>query len=180
MQHRFRDHWPEVSDDVFIAGSADVIGKVTLGSESSVWFQAVLRGDHNEIRIGSRSNVQDGAVIHADNPIDNGPPVVIGDGVTIGHHVHLHGCDIGDNCLIGSGSIVLDGAVLPPYTFVAVGSVVRPNMKIAPGQMLMGAPARVFRPVNETEVAYIKHAAAAYVKLSQEYRWTESSGEPRT
>ncbi|MCL3992626.1 MULTISPECIES: gamma carbonic anhydrase family protein [Streptomyces] len=169
MIHHYQGRVPDVSPTAYVAPSADLIGAVTVADQASIWFQAVLRADQNEIRIGARSNVQDGTVIHCDTSQWHGRPVVIGEDVTIGHKVHLHGCTIGDRCVVGSGSVVMDGADLPPYTFVAVGSVVRPNYSPKPGMLLVGNPARALRPLTDDERDYIERASDSYLDLAKNY-----------
>jgi carbonic anhydrase/acetyltransferase-like protein (isoleucine patch superfamily) len=139
---------PTLGRDVFVADSAAVIGDVHLGDEAGIWFGAVLRGDYFPIRVGARSNVQDNCVVHitADRAA-----TTIGEDVTIGHAAVIHGCTIGDRCLIGMGSIVLDGAVVGDESFVAAGSLVSPGMVIPPRSFVIGRPAKVKRQVGDRE-----------------------------
>lgn len=161
------DREPVLEGDAhFIAESADVVGSVRLKAESSVWFQAVLRGDNDRITIGERSNVQDGAVLHA----DPGYPMTVGDGVTIGHKVMLHGCTIGDNCLIGINSVILNGARIGKNCVVGAQSLITENKTFPDNSLIMGSPAKVARPLSEEEVAMISVSAEAYVKNARRYR----------
>lgn len=150
----------------YVCPSAQVIGTVRLGDNSSVWFNAVLRGDWEWIELGPNSNVQDGSVVHA----DPGMPAVIGAGTSIGHMVLLHGCRIEANSLIGNGAIVLDGARIGSNSVVAAGALVPPRMVIPDGVVVMGSPARVVREVAPKDLAMIAHASAHYVQRSAEFR----------
>jgi len=160
---------PMLGRDVFVADSAAVIGDVHLGDEAGVWFGAVLRGDYYPIRVGARTNVQDNTVVHitADRAA-----TTIGTDVTIGHSAVIHGCTIGDRCLIGMGSIVLDGAVVGDESFVAAGSLVSPGTVIPPRSFVLGRPARVKRPVEDRELEWVKSAAAVYVGYARDFRGT--------
>ena len=163
---------PKVHPSVFIAPSADVIGDVELGEESSVWFSTVVRGDVNVIRIGRGSNLQDGTVIHVNR---RGTPTILEEYVTVGHAARLHGCHIKSNCLIGIGAIVLDGVVLEDECLVAAGALVVPGTKAPRGSVLMGAPARVKRQVTEADLDLIHRSAKNYIALAAEYKAAESA-----
>jgi carbonic anhydrase/acetyltransferase-like protein (isoleucine patch superfamily) len=154
-----------MAEGVYIAPSADVIGSVKLGRESSVWFGAVLRGDNDWIHIGAGSNVQDGSIIH----IDPGVPVVIGINVTIGHGVVIHGCHIGDGCLIGNRAIVLDGAIIGAGSLVAAGALVTPNTVIPPGSVVMGSPGKVVRQVQPADIERMQRGCEVYRLKAREY-----------
>lgn len=162
----YRGQLPQVDSSALIQPGAQVIGDVRIGAESSLWFNVVARGDINSIRIGRRTNVQDGTVIH----VCSDRPVVVGDEVTIGHNATIHGCTIGDGCLIGMGSIVLDGAVLGAEVLLAAGSLVAPGSQFPPGTLVMGSPARVKRELQPEEIAVLRQSAANYVTLLQNYR----------
>jgi carbonic anhydrase/acetyltransferase-like protein (isoleucine patch superfamily) len=149
----------------YIAPGAQLIGDIRLGDAASVWFNAVLRADDELIEIGAGSNVQDGTVIHC----DRGLPTIVGRNVTIGHRVLLHGCMIGDECLIGNGAIVLDGVRIGARCLVGAASVLTPGKEIPDGSVVMGAPARVVRPVGERELALIERAARSYQQRIQRY-----------
>ena len=144
-----------------------VTGDVELGPESSLWFGTVVRGDVNTVRIGARTNVQDGTVIHVTTRTH---PTVIGDDVTIGHRAVLHGCTVHDRCLIGIGAIVLDGAVVGPDAMVGAGALVPPGAVVPPGTLVMGQPARPRRPLTPEEIAFLRTSAANYVSYAARYR----------
>jgi len=163
---------PAVGTRAFVHPSAQVIGEVTLGEDSSVWCNAVLRGDVNRIEIGRGSNIQDlsmGHVSHktADKP--DGSPLIVGDFVTVGHSVVLHGCTIGNECLIGMGSIILDDAVIPDRVIIGAGSLVTQGKVLESGMMYMGRPAKAVRALSEEELAYLMYSARHYMKLKDDY-----------
>ncbi|MEJ2699269.1 MAG: gamma carbonic anhydrase family protein [Desulfuromonadales bacterium] len=158
---------PRVDPSAFIEESAAVIGDVAIGRESSAWFNVVIRGDVNFIRIGDRTNIQDGTVIHVTRGTH---PTILGDEVTIGHNVTLHGCTIGARCLVGIGAIVLDGAEIGEESMVAAGSVVSPGTRVPPRSLIMGTPARVKRTLTDDEVQNLKRSADNYVGYMREYR----------
>jgi len=157
---------PKIDPDAFVAGSADLIGDVRIKTSASILYQTVLRGDHNSITVGERSNVQDGTVIHCDPDEGGGFPVIIGDNVSIGHGARLHGCTIGNDCLIGIGAIILDGAVIGQGSLVGAGCLITANKKIPPGSMVMGMPGKIMRDVTDQEIKMIKIAADMYVALN--------------
>jgi len=163
---RFLDQPPTIHPTAFIARGAEIIGDVTLGEESSVWFQAVLRGDINRIVIGPRSNVQDGVVVHLAD--DSGTEV--GELVTVGHKAILHACTIGDEVLVGMGAIVLDGAVIGARSIIGAGALITGGKEIPPGSLVLGSPAKVVRALSLEEQAGIKVWAEKYVALSAAYR----------
>jgi carbonic anhydrase/acetyltransferase-like protein (isoleucine patch superfamily) len=158
---------PTLGKDVYIAPSGTVIGDVVLGDEASIWFGAVVRGDCYPIRIGARSNVQDGCVIHVTG---GQAETTIGDDVTIGHLALLHGCTVGNRVLVGMGSIVLDKAVVGDECIIAAGALVPPGMRIPPRSMVMGHPAKVVRSLKERELAWIREAAVRYLEYSHLFR----------
>ncbi|MDQ6951953.1 MAG: gamma carbonic anhydrase family protein [Mariprofundaceae bacterium] len=160
-------HWlPQVDDSAWLAPSSDVIGRVSIGKDSNIWYQTVLRGDVDEIYIGERSNIQDHCTLHN----SAGKPCVIGDDVTVGHRVILHGCNIQNLCLVGMGSIVMDDAVLEEGCLLAAGSLV-PERKILKGGFLYaGSPAKERRPLTEKEQAFLQHSAQHYVELARSHR----------
>ncbi len=153
-------------DSAMIFPGAVVVGNVTLGENCSVWYNAVIRGDEDAIVIGDGSNVQDNAVLH----VETGLPLTIGKGVTVGHGAILHSCTIGDDSLIGMGATVLDGAVVGKGCLIAAGAVVTPRTEIPDGSMVMGAPAKVKRPLTGDEMADIRRNAQVYVALKEDYR----------
>lgn len=163
---------PVVQDGVFIHDSAQVIGDVTLGADSSVWCNAGLRGDVNRITVGRCSNVQDltmGHVSHRNATKPEGSPLVIGDYVTVGHSVILHGCRIGNECLIGMGSIVMDDAVIEDRVMLGAGSLVSPGKVLESGYLYIGRPAVRQRALTEAEIAYLKYSAEHYVRVKNNY-----------
>lgn len=156
---------PDLADGVFIAPGAAVIGRVTLGQRASVWFGAVLRGDSESITVGADSNVQDGAMVHA----DPGVPTTIGHGVTIGHHAIVHGATVGDNSLIGMGATVLNRAVIGANCIVGANALVTEGKVFPDGSLIVGSPARLLRPLTEAEVAGLRLSAATYVANGARY-----------
>jgi gamma-carbonic anhydrase len=162
----YRGVLPRVAPSAFIDDSAQVIGDVEVGDESSVWMCAVVRGDVHAIRIGRRSNVQDAAVVHA---MTGTHPTTIGDGVTIGHAAVVHGCTIENQCLIGMGAILLNGAHVGAGSIVAAGALVTENMKVPPKSLVMGSPAKVKRLLTHAEIAGIQQYADRYVGYRLDY-----------
>ena len=150
---------PRLGASVYIARTAVVLGDVTLGDHSSVWYGAVLRGDINRIEVGHHSNVQDNAVLHLADDF----PCIVGNWVTIGHSATVHACTVGDECLIGMGATVLDGAVIGAQSLIAAGALVTPGTVIPPGSMVVGTPGRVKRPLTDAERAGLRHWAEKYV-----------------
>lgn len=146
--------------DHFVADNATLIGSVKLGDKASVWFNCVLRGDNDWLVIGERSNIQDGSVLHTDEGIE----LVVGNGVTVGHKVMLHGCSIGDNSLIGIGSTVLNGARIGQNCLVGAHALVTENREFPDGSLILGAPAKVARQLSEEELAHIRWSADVYVR----------------
>jgi carbonic anhydrase/acetyltransferase-like protein (isoleucine patch superfamily) len=164
--HPYRSVVPSVHPSVWVADGAHVIGDVHLAEDASVWFGAVLRGDVNIIRIGRGSNIQDGTIVHVNR---HGPPTVVGEHVTVGHAARLHGCAIASHCLVGIGAIILDGAEIGEECVIAAGAVVAPGTKIPPRSVVMGAPARVKRPVDTDDLDLIRRSAHSYVALKNDY-----------
>lgn len=158
---------PKISESAFIAADATIIGDVEIGENASVWFGSILRGDVNHIRIGDRTNIQDGTIIHVSS---KDHPTVLEENITVGHRVTLHGCFVESGCLIGIGSIVLDGARIGKNSLVAAGCLVTPNTNIPPGSLVMGSPARVKRPLTHDELAGLETSWKNYVELSAAYR----------
>lgn len=158
---------PQVAPSAFIEETSAIVGDVVIGRESSVWFNVVIRGDVNFIRIGDRTNIQDGTVIHVSRETY---PTILGDEVTVGHNVTLHGCTVGARCLVGIGAVILDGAELGEESMVAAGSVVSPGTIVPPRSLVMGAPARVKRTLTDAEVQGLKRSAENYVAYMKEYR----------
>lgn len=157
---------PRVAPDAFVAQGATLVGDVTVEPGASIWFAAVVRGDGAAIRIGERSNVQDGAVLHSDPDF----PVTVGRDVSIGHRAVVHGCTVEDDSLVGMGAVVLNGAVVGRGSLVAAGSVVLEGTAVPPGSLVAGVPAKVKRPVTDAELERIRSGAASYVSRSATYR----------
>jgi len=164
MVHRIGDKEPNVSRALFIAWNAEVAGAVTLAEETSVWFSATLRGDLEPIRVGRGSNVQDGATIHT----DIGLPCVVGERVTIGHHAILHGCRVGDDCLIGMGAVVLSGAVIGNESVVGAGALVTEGKSFPPRSVILGSPAKAVRTLDDAAVEKVRKNGQSYVRLAAE------------
>ncbi len=156
---------PDVDTSAYIAAGAHVIGRVTIAERASVWFGAVVRGDNDPIRIGAESNIQDGAMIHA----DPGVPTTIGRGVTVGHHAIVHGATVGDHSLIGMGATLLNRAVIGAHCIVGAGALVTEGKTFPDGSLIVGSPARLMRPLTETEIAGLKLSAATYVANAARY-----------
>ncbi len=158
---------PTIDGSVYMVDSSIVIGDSVIGADSSLWFNVVVRGDVNYIRIGERTNVQDNSVLHVTN---NTHPLVIGSDVTIGHNVTLHGCTVKDRCLIGMGAIILDGAVIGEDSLVGAGALVTENTVIEPGSLVLGMPAKVVRKLKDAERARILKSARNYMGYVSNYR----------
>jgi len=166
MIRPYKNIHPMIAKSVFIAEGAVVIGDVHIGEESNVWFGCVIRGDVNHIRIGARTNIQDGTVIHVTRKTG---PTVIGSGVTIGHSALLHACTLEDDCFIGMHSTVMDGAVVESGAWVAAGALVTPGKRILKGQIWAGNPARYLRDMKSEEIAFIPVSSHNYVELARDY-----------
>lgn len=169
---RFEKFTPLLGNKVFVDDSAVVIGDVVLGDDASIWPMAVVRGDIHAIRIGSRSSIQDGSVIHVthDGPFNPGGfPTTIGNDVTVGHKVMLHGCTIGDRVLVGMGSLVMDGAVVESDVVIGGGSLVPPGKTLEQGYLYVGSPVKQIRKLSEREMAFFLYAAGKYVELKDRY-----------
>jgi carbonic anhydrase/acetyltransferase-like protein (isoleucine patch superfamily) len=167
MIRAYRGTLPKVAASAYIDPSAQVIGDVTIGERSSVWPNASIRGDVNYIRIGEETNVQDNSVLHVEHDVY---PLFLGDRVTVGHSVVLHGCIIEDECLIGIGAIILNGARIGKGSVIAAGALVPERMEIPAGSMVMGAPAKVRREVSEQEKERFRENAQNYVRYRAIYR----------
>lgn len=170
---RFEDHAPEIHPEAWLDPTCLVIGDVVIGPGSSLWPGVVARGDINRIRIGAATNVQDGCILHNshDGPhMPGGAPLLVGDGVTVGHKAILHGCEIGDGCLVGMGAVVMDRAVLAPGVMLAAGSLVPPGKHLQGGYLYRGSPAREVRPLTAGERDYLGYSADYYVKLAARHR----------
>lgn len=168
----YRGSSPTLEAGAYVDSSAAVIGDVVIGRDSSIWPFATLRGDVNHIRIGERSSIQDSSVCHVTHKSDSlpdGHPLIIGDDVTIGHKVVLHGCRIGNRVLVGIGTIVLDNAVVEDDVMIGAGSLVPPGKVLESGYLYLGSPCRKARPITEAELGYLPYSAQHYVRLKDEY-----------
>jgi carbonic anhydrase/acetyltransferase-like protein (isoleucine patch superfamily) len=168
----YRDIWPRIDATAYIHPDAVIIGDVEIGAETSIWPGVVIRGDVNFIRIGQGSNVQDGSVLHVGRPLPgkpDGAPLWIGDHVTIGHKVALHGCRLLDWCMVGIGAIVLDHAIVAEDAMVGAGSLVAPGKQVGRGELWMGSPARMKRLLTEEEQQAIRATTENYCQLARHY-----------
>jgi len=164
--YQLDEHRPQLAEGAWVADSAQVIGRVELGEGASIWFGAILRGDTEVLRIGKGSNVQDGSVLHA----DPGYPLVLGEHVTVGHQVMLHGCSVGDGSLIGIGAVVLNGAKIGKHCLVGAGALVTEGKEFPDGSMILGSPAKVVRQLTPEQIAALPRSAAHYVQNAKRYR----------
>ena len=163
----YKNHLPRLNPSVFIADGARIIGDVEIGEDSSIWFNAVVRGDIHFIRIGSRTNIQDNCVLHVTTGTH---PCIVGNGVTVGHRAILHGCTVHDNVLIGMGSIVMDAAVVNSFSLVAAGALVPPGMIVPEGVLVAGVPAKIIRPLRSAERESILFSSGHYCDIVAGYR----------
>ena len=163
----YKGKWPKIADDVFIAPGASVIGDVEIGAGSSVWFNTVIRGDDNPIRIGERVNIQDGSVIHVHSKFQG---TYIGNDITIGHMALLHACDIQDKAFVGMGSIVLDQCTVETHGMLAGGAMLTPGKTIKAGELWGGRPAKAMRELSQEEIDNFDWSVNGYAERGQEYR----------
>lgn len=169
---QFINNIPAIGARVYLHPSCQIIGEVNIGEDSSIWCNAVLRGDVNRILIGRGTNIQDLSVGHVSHKTPENPegsPLFIGDYVTVGHSVVLHGCRIGNECLIGMGSIVLDDVVIPDRVMIGAGSLVTQGKTLESGMLYMGRPAKAVRKLTGEEIAYLRYSAEHYVLLKNQY-----------
>ncbi len=176
MIGNYLHYTPKMKERVWIAPSADVIGRVEMGEDVSIWFGCVVRGDVHHIKIGDRSNIQDLSMVHVTHhkrpDESDGHPTIIGNDVTVGHRVMLHGCTIEDACLIGMSATILDGAVIGKESIVGAGALVTKNKIFPPRSLIMGSPAKVVRELSDEEVAELYASAKRYVDFKENYRTT--------
>tara|TARA_R110002074_G_scaffold8051_3_gene33701 strand:+ start:32 stop:619 length:588 start_codon:yes stop_codon:yes gene_type:complete len=163
----FKDKHPQIDETAFIAENAVIIGDVTIGTKSSIWYSCVLRGDMNFIRIGNDTNIQDGTVVHVDS---KGYPTILGDRVTVGHMALLHACTLEDDAMIGMQACVMDGAVVGKGSLIAAGALVTPGKQIGPGEVWAGRPAKFLRKVGPNDQKMLDYIWPVYDDLSAEYR----------
>lgn len=164
--YRLADRIPSIAASAWVADSAQVIGAIELGEHVGIWFNAVLRGDNEPIRVGANSNVQEGSVLHT----DMGSPLVVGEWVTVGHQAMLHGCTIGDNSLIGIQAVVLNGAKIGRNCLIGAGAIVTEGKEIPDNSLVLGAPAKVVRELDDTTVQRLRASAESYVKRAMQFR----------
>ena len=168
----YRNIAPVLGARVYVDPAAVVIGRVTIGDDSSIWPAAVLRGDVHSIEIGARTSIQDGSVLHVthDGPYSpGGRALIVGSDVTVGHRVTLHACTIGNHCLIGMGSVVLDDAMTEDFVMIGAGSIVPPGKRLEARSLYLGSPARKIRELTQAEVEFFAYSAAQYVQVKDEY-----------
>ena len=173
MIYKFKEFAPKLEKNIFIAPSADIIGRCEIGEDSSIWFNTTIRADVHYIKIGKRTSIQDNSMVHVTHYKEaedkDGTPTIIGDDVTVGHNVVLHGCIVEDACLIGMSSTILDGAVIGKESIVGANSLVTANKKFPPRSLIMGSPAKVVRELNEKEIASLYSSAKRYVLFKNDY-----------
>lgn len=162
----YKGIYPKIHPTVFVAENAVIIGDVEIGADSSIWYGTVIRGDVNYIRIGERTNIQDGTIIHVDH---KKYPTIIGSNVTVGHKVMLHACTVEDYCLIGMSATVMDGVVVGKQSIVAAGAVVPPGKIIEPQSLWAGVPAKFIRKLTDEELTWLEKSAENYVKYKNSY-----------
>ena len=165
----FKEFSPQYASSVYFAPGAQIIGNIKIGENSSIWHNCVLRGDVNLISIGDKTNIQDLSMLH----VTEENPLTIGNNVTVGHSVTLHGCTVEDNALIGMGATVLDNAHIGEFSIVAAGSVVTPGKKFPPRSMIMGSPAKVVRELKDEEIDMLNHHYISYVGYAKDFKNTD-------
>ncbi len=168
----FKNISPSIGTNTYVDESSVLIGDIHIGNDSSIWPLVAGRGDVNVIRIGDRTNIQDGSILHVTRFSDNNPtgfPLIIGDDVTIGHQCMLHGCTLGNRILVGMGAIVMDGVVVEDDVFIGAGTLVPPNKRLESGYLYMGNPMKKARLLKDSEAAFLKQSAINYVELKDEY-----------
>ncbi|WP_044171975.1 gamma carbonic anhydrase family protein [Phytobacter massiliensis] len=177
----YKDLYPQQGARVMIDSTSVVIGDVRIADDVGIWPLVVIRGDVNYVEIGTRSNIQDGSVLHVTHKSAASPeghPLIIGKDVTVGHKAMLHGCTIGDRVLVGMGSILLDGAIIEDDVMIGAGSLVPPNKRLERGYLYVGSPVKQIRPLTEAELEGLKYSASNYVKWKDEYLAQESQTQP--
>ncbi|MFD2165832.1 gamma carbonic anhydrase family protein [Thalassotalea euphylliae] len=168
----FKGITPQISHQCYIDSTAVIVGDIAIGVDSSIWPLVAARGDVNVIRIGERTNIQDGTILHVTRKSQSNPdgfPLIIGDDVTIGHQCMLHGCKLGNRILVGMGAIIMDGAKVQDDVFIGAGTLVPPNKVLESGYLYVGNPMKKARPLKEGEIAFLKQSAINYVELKNDY-----------
>jgi len=177
----YKDLFPQKGDRVMIDSSSVVVGDVRMADDVSIWPLVAIRGDVNHVMIGSRTNIQDGSVLHVTHKSTHNPagcPLIVGEDVTVGHKVMLHGCTIGNRVLVGMGSILLDGVIVEDDVMIGAGSLVPQNKRLESGYLYLGSPVKQIRPLNEAEIAGLQYSANNYVKWKDEYLAQENQIQP--
>lgn len=177
----YKDLFPQKGDRVMIDSSSVVVGDVRMADDVSIWPLVAIRGDVNHVMIGSRTNIQDGSVLHVTHKSTHNPagcPLIVGEDVTVGHKVMLHGCNIGNRVLVGMGSILLDGVIVEDDVMIGAGSLVPQNKRLESGYLYLGSPVKQIRPLNEAEIAGLQYSANNYVKWKDEYLAQENQIQP--
>ncbi|GAB4276670.1 MAG: gamma carbonic anhydrase family protein [Candidatus Rifleibacteriota bacterium] len=177
MLRKFENHFPEIPESCLITDNTEIIGRVKLGENVSVWYGTMIRGDINWIEIGDNTNIQESCVIHVDFPSEDKPNsgyTRIGKNVTVGHRALIHACEIGDNCLIGMGAIILSGAVIGSGSIVAAGAVVRENQIVPPNSLVVGVPAKIKGEIEENGRKKIELSARRYLEISRRHKESKS------
>lgn len=172
MIRNFKEYTPQIGDKVFVDASAVVIGRAIIGEDSSIWPLACVRGDVNQITIGKRTNIQDGTIVHVNHErpgVQKGSAIEIGNDVTIGHRVILHGCKIEDLSLVGMGSIIMDDAIIESHVLLAAGSLVAPGKRLESGYLYVGAPVKKIRELTDDEINFFAYSAKHYVSLKNQH-----------
>lgn len=169
----FKDKFPRIHETAYVTQDAIIIGDVEIGEDASIWFGSIVRGDVNYIRIGNKTNVQDGTVIHVSSRTH---PTVLEDRITVGHRVTLHGCHVESGCLIGIGAILMDGVRVGANSLVGAGSLLTPGTQIPPNSLVIGSPARVKREITEDELAFLDRSWRNYVELKRLYETADDRG----
>ena len=174
MIYSYKKWYPKIKKSVFVAPSADIIGNVKIGKDSSIWFGVIIRGDVHKIRIGKRTSIQDLSMIHVNHykksDMSDGSPTIIGDDVTIGHKVMLHGCKIGNGSLIGMSATILDGVEIGEGSIVGASSLITSNKKFPPHSLIMGSPAKFIKKLDKEEIKELLEHSARYVELQKTYQ----------
>ncbi|GAB54017.1 MULTISPECIES: gamma carbonic anhydrase family protein [Enterobacteriaceae] len=177
----YKDTFPELGQRVMVDASSVVVGDVRIADDVGIWPLVAMRGDVHFIEIGARTNIQDGSVLHVTHKSSYNPegnPLVIGEDVTVGHKVMLHGCTIGNRVLVGMGSIVLDGAVIEDDVMIGAGSLIPPNKRLASGYLYLGSPVKQIRPLTEAEIEGLLYSANNYVQWKDDYLAQEIQNQP--
>lgn len=166
MIRKFQEFHPQVDEDTFVAESAQIVGRVQVDRRASVWYGAVLRGDDNAIRIGAYTNIQDNCVLH----ITTTEPCIVGEHVTVGHSAILHGCTVGNEVLVGMGSIILNGAIIEDQVIIGAGTLIPPGKRVPARSLVVGSPAKVVRDLTEEEIRSLRQSAEHYALLADKHR----------